>query len=193
MSSTAIGLVVSFCLVTPARPAPALASIPGFAALAPGSSHSSGAIQSRTRDEALAKAASERRKALDGMLGTEARRKLTVAMHEVLDHLARAEDSPDPLPITRGAVNAQFSGATAAQSDLLVFYVLADVARITADEDTLNKRAAPATKKGTEDLKPAEVSRLLHLMDRDSGYTQALSAALKKIASTPDSAVKNLK
>lgn len=152
-----------------------------------------GAFQGATptvhRDNELAKAAAERRRAIDTQLNKDAREKLVAAMHDVLHQQADAEQPTDPEPTARAGVKERFAAATGPQQDLLTFYVLADLARITTDEDTLNKHATESTRSGIHELKKPQIARLLALMDQGAPFAVALRRSLDKIASTPDAIV----
>ena len=70
---------------------------------------------------------------------------------------------------------------------------LAEVARVTVDPDSINKRAPGSTpEKGIQTLSKADVTHLTHLMDRGSSFAAALNASLRRVASIPDSVVQNL-
>lgn len=160
----------------------------------PGRLHAAAAAgpQAATRDAALDKAVTVRRDSIKAELGSAAQKRLAGATQNVLAKLSQPAGVPDAASTARSAVTAAFQRLTPDQTSVLTFYVLAEIARMTTDADTLNKRAAPADQKGIHDLSKDQVARLLHLMDQGSPFAASLRKQLDSTASIPTSVVKDV-
>ena len=134
------------------------------------------------------KAALDRATKIAAVLTAEAKQKLDAPIKLLSDQVGLNPVLGNPGRIARLEVARRFSGTTAEQTDLLNFYVLAEVVR----------RVSPQTPKTDEDagqneLEEAITERQQTALDRGSKLMAALAEALKKIAATPDTAVKDLR
>jgi hypothetical protein len=132
--------------------------------------------------------ATARYRKIDALLQPAAKRKLAAASSKVLKSLAKNSNSGDPLELVRAQVEAQFVGLSADQSDLLSFYVLEDVAQLLAVQDDLKGKLD-----GMNEMSEMTSMRLQMMMDRRSKFISTLSNIMKKISTTQDTLVQNLK
>lgn len=123
------------------------------------------------RDSGVETAASTRQAQLITRLQPEAKAKLHIIAARLLPRLATDGEKADPYALARAEVSRAFIGVSPAQSDLLTFYVLAEVAR-EAEMTSL---------------------RLQMMMDRRSKFMSTLSNILKKSAETQSSLIQNIK
>jgi hypothetical protein len=147
-----------------------------------------GAVHEVNRDLALERAASARSSRLAAVLKPEARGRLDLAARALLAQLDSAPGSADPYALARREVRSRFGRLSAEQSDLLSFYVLAEVARL------LSQPEQPADQRGgMNEMSEMTSLRLQMTMDRRSKFMSALSNIMKKIATTQDALVENVK
>lgn len=123
------------------------------------------------RDSGVEKAAFNRQAQLVTALQPEAKAKLDIIAGRLLPRLATEGEKVDPYALVRAEVSRAFIGVSPAQSDLLTFYVLAEVAR-EAEMTSL---------------------RLQMMMDRRSKFMMILSNIMKKAAETEGALIQNIK
>jgi hypothetical protein len=140
------------------------------------------------RDVKFERAATARYRKIDALLQPEAKRKLAAASSKVLKSLAKNSNSVDPLELVRAQVEAQFVDLSAYQSDLLSFYVLDDVAQLLVVQDDLKGKLD-----GMNEMSEMTSMRLQMMMDRRLKFISTLSNIMKKISTTQDTLVQNLK
>jgi hypothetical protein len=123
------------------------------------------------RDSGVEQAALTRQARLANALRPEAKAKLDLIAGRLVPRLATQGEKADPIALARAEVSRAFIGVSPAQSDLLTFYVLAEVAR-EAEMTSL---------------------RLQMMMDRRSKFMTTLSNILKKSAETQSALIQNIK
>ena len=154
------------------------------------------------RDVELERAISERYNKVMNLLPQEAKRKLAMASRVVLDEIVKRPEPTNLENIVHTEVNRRFSGLSPAQSDLLNFCALADVAqyaarRLDGGQKKANlETAADKTKNDLDSMSEMgemESLRLQMAMDRQSKMMSTLSNILKKISGTADQIIQNIK
>jgi len=146
------------------------------------------AVREVHRDLALEQTASARTRRLAALLQPEAKAKLDLATRALLAHLAADSENADPYAFAQQEVRSKFSQLSGEQSNLLSFYVLAEVARILSDPDELKGKLD-----GMNEMSEMTSLRLQMTMDRRSKFISTLSNIMKKISTTQDTLVQNLK
>lgn len=154
------------------------------------------------RDGKLERAISERYYKIMNLLQPEAKRKLAIAGRAILKQIVKSPEPTNLEKIVRSEVNKRFVGLSAAQSDLLSFCVLADVAqyatkRVAGGDKKANLESPVDTLKNDLDsmseMGEMESLRLQMAMDRLSKMMTTLSNILKKISDTADQITQNIK
>lgn len=141
------------------------------------------------RNVKLENAVSERSRKVTPSLSSETKRKLDAASRAYARSLARAADADDPQLLAEREVRQRFANLTPEQTNLLSFYVMAQTAQqLAAEKDALKEKLDDMS-----DMSEMDSMRLQMAMDRRSKFITALSNLLKKISSTQDSVVQNLK
>ena len=140
------------------------------------------------RDLALEQTASARTLRLAALLQPEAKAKLDLATRALLAHLAADSENADLYAFAQQEVRSKFPQLSGEQSNLLSFYVLAEVARILSDPDELKGKLD-----GMNEMSEMTSLRLQMTMDRRSKFISTLSNIMKKISTTQDTLVQNLK
>ena len=148
------------------------------------------AVRDVHRDLALEQAASARTRRLAALLQPEAKAKLDLATRALIAHLASGpeDEDADPYAFAQQEVRSKFPQLSGEQSNLLSFYVLAEVARILSDPDELKGKLD-----GMNEMSEMTSLRLQMTMDRRSKFISTLSNIMKKISTTQDTLVQNLK
>jgi hypothetical protein len=169
----------------------AIILVVGFPALAqdsrgtPSPSHGAPKVQ---RDITLEQEVFARARGLASLLQPGARAKLENATRGLLARLASGPESVDPYDLAQQEVRSRFTRVSNEQSDLLCFYVLAEVARILTVPDELKGKL------GSEnELSEMTSLRLQMMMDRRSKYISTLSNIMKKIDTTQETLIQNIK
>lgn len=121
-------------------------------------------------------------------LRPEAKTKLSIAVNAVLARLAATSAASDVSSVAFEEVNRQFRRLAGPQSDLLSFYVLAELSRILGTNKELKDRLD-----SMNEMSEMTSLRLQMMMDRRSAFLSTLSNIMKKISSTQDQLVQNLK
>jgi hypothetical protein len=107
---------------------------------------------------------------------------------ELLHRLAATTKKIDPYPLVQNKINAGFQRISEDQFNLLCFYVLAELSRILGDPAELKKKLDSMNEMSEETS-----LRLQMLMDRRSRFMSTLSNIMKKISTTQDDLVQNIK
>lgn len=115
-----------------------LTGLPALAQRNPATVSSPRAVREVHQDFALEQAASTRTHRLAALLQPEAKAKLDLATRALLAQLASGPEDADPYSFAQQEVRSKFPQLSGEQSNLLSFYVLAEVARILSDPDELN-------------------------------------------------------
>jgi len=118
----------------------------------------------------------------------EAKKKLSIAAHAVLSRLAAKPEESDVTAVTTEEVNRQFRGVAGPQSDLLNFYVLAEMSRILTNGKEGNDQMG-----NMNEMSEMSSLRLQMMMDRRSKFISTLSNLMKKISTTQNTIVQNMK
>lgn len=150
-------------------------------------SHTRAAPEVR-RNIDLEQAVFDRADRLKSVLQPGARVKLDLAARGLIAHLASGSGKVDYNSLARREVRSRFGKLSRKQTDLLSFQVLAEVARILTVPDELNKELD-----GIAGMNEEDALRLQKMMDRRSKMMSTLSNMMKKISSTQDGLVQNLK
>lgn len=153
-----------------------------------GGKHKGNDLSGLERDIKLERAAAARYRKIGALLQPEAKRKLAAASSEVLRSLARNSNSSDPLVLVRAQLKPQFESLSDQQTALLSFYVLDDIAQLLVDKEALKKKLDDMN-----EMSEMTSLRLQMMMDRRSKFISTLSNIMKKISTTQDTIVQNLK
>ena len=146
------------------------------------------AVRDVRRDFALEQAAMARNHRLAALLQPEAKAKLDLATRALIAHLASGPEDADPYAFAQQEVRSKFPQLSGEQSNLLSFYVLAEVARILSDPDELKGKLD-----GMNEMSEITSLRLQMMMDRRSKFISTLSNIMKKVSTTQEAVVQNLK
>ena len=146
------------------------------------------AVHEVRRDFTLEQAAFARTHRLKSLLQPGARAKLDLVTREILAHLASGSKNVDLYSLAQQEVHSKFAQISDEQSNLLSFYVLAEVAQILTVPDELKGKLD-----GMNAMSEMTSLRLQMMMDRRSKFIQTLSNTMKKISTTQDALVQNLK
>jgi hypothetical protein len=147
------------------------------------------------RDLKVESAVSARYVGITRLLQPEAKVKLALASRALLEEMVNDCEPTDPYQLALAEVHKQFAGQSAAQSDVLSFYLLADVlqhATTLVDVNKTNERTMNKLDSFSE-LGEMESLRLQMAMDRMSKLMSTLSNLLKKISDTADGIIQNIK
>jgi len=125
---------------------------------------------------------------LTSLLQPGARAKLDLVTRGLLAHLASGSENVDPYALAQQEVRSKFAQLSSEQSNLLSFYVLAEVARILTVPDELKGKL-----RSMNEMSEMTSLRLQMMMDRRSKFISTLSNIMKKISTTQDTLVQNLK
>ena len=119
-----------------------------------------------------------------------ATRKLDQVIRELLVRLASKSENVDPYDFVQQEVHRKFVQLTIEQSNLLSFYVLAEVTRIITVPDELKGKLDIESMGGLSE----EISmRLQMMLDKRSKVIRPISNIMKEISSTQDTLVQNIK
>jgi hypothetical protein len=140
------------------------------------------------RDTSLEQAASARSHRLTGMLQHQARAKLALAARALLVRLASGSENIDLAVLVQQEVHSKFADLSSDQSDLLSFYVLAEVARLLSHQGELKGQL-----EGMNETSETISLRLQMRMDRRSKFISTLSNIMKKVSATQNGIVQNFK
>ena len=146
------------------------------------------AVRDVRRDFTLEQAASARNHRLAALLQPEAKAKLDLATRALLAHLASGPENADPYAFAQQEVHSKFYQLSSEQSNLLSFYVLGEVARILSNPEELKEKLD-----GMNEMSEMTSLRLQMMMDRRSKFISTLNNIMKKISTTQDTLVQNLK
>jgi len=165
-----------------------LTGLPALAQRGSATISSPHAVREVHRDLTLEQAASARTRRLAALLQPEAKAKLDLATRALLAHLAADSENADPYAFAQQEVRSKFPQLSGEQSNLLSFYVLAEVARILSDPDELKGKLD-----GMNEMSEMTSLRLQMMMDRRSKFISTLSNIMKKVSTTQEAVVQNLK
>jgi hypothetical protein len=146
------------------------------------------AVHKVQRDTALEQSAFVRTHKLGSLLQPTARAKLDQVTQGLLAYLASRSENIDPYAFVRQEIRAKFAQLSIEQSNLLSFYVLAEAGRILMDQDKLKGKLD-----GMNEMSEMTSLRLQMLMDRRSKFISTLSNIMRKISTTQDTLVQNIK
>lgn len=146
------------------------------------------AVRDVRRDFALEQAAMARNHRLAALLQPEAKAKLDLATRALIAHLASGPEDADPYAFAQQEVRSKFPQLSGEQSNLLSFYVLAEVARILSDPDELKGKLD-----GMNEMSEMTSLRLQMTMDRRAKFIETLSNIMKKSSTTQETLVQNIK
>ena len=145
-------------------------------------------VQPVSRNFKLEQIAFARTKRLKSILSPDARAKLDPVTERLLDHLATNSRKVDLDSLVQQEIRSKYPKISNEQSNLLSFYVLAEAARIISVQDELKKKLD-----GMNEMSEMTSLRLQMTMDRRSKFISTLSNIMKKISTTQDTLVQNIK
>ena len=145
-------------------------------------------VQEIQRDLKLERVTIDRSHRLQSFLNERDKAKLYRISRELLKHLASTTKTVDLYPLAKNKVEIKFPRISKNQSDLLCFYVLVEVARTLGNQAELKQTLYSMGK-----ISEMDALRLQMLMDRRSKFITTLSNIMKKISSTQDTLIQNLK
>ena len=125
---------------------------------------------------------------IDAALQPQIKSKIELIARKLLDQFSRAKDEPDAYAIVQSEVHLVFPQLTPRQSELMSFHALAETARMITDRG--NARQRPES---MNELSDSTSLRLQMMMDQRSKFMSTLSNILKKISSTDESILQNMK
>ena len=149
---------------------------------------SPGTVREVRRDFTLEQAALARAQRLASLIQPEAKAKLDLATRTLLAHLASGPENADPYAIAQQEVRSKFARLSTEQSNLLTFYVLAEAARLLSHPDESKRKLD-----SMNEMSEMTSLRLQMTMDRRSKFITTLSNIMKKISTTQDTLVQNIK
>lgn len=165
-----------------------LAGLPALAQSSPATASPPRAVHEVRRDFTLEQTAFARTHRLKSLLQPGARAKLDLVTRRLLSHLASGSENVDLYALAQQEVRSKFAQISSEQSNLLSFYVLAEVARILTVPDELKGKLA-----GMNEMSQTDSLRLMMMVDRGSKFIETLSTIMKKISTTEDTLVQSLK
>ena len=165
-----------------------LVSVPALAQRNSVTTISPRAVSEIHRDFALEQAVTARSHRLEALLQPEAKAKLDLASRALLAHLASGPENAHPYVFAQQEVHRKFPHVSNEQSDLLSFYVMAEVARIISNPGELKKNLDDMN-----EMSEMTSLRLQMTMDRRSKFIETLSNIMKKISTTQDTVTQNVK
>jgi hypothetical protein len=120
---------------------------------------------------------------IEKALNPKAKEKCAAVAKKYLTAQSGRQAATSPEPIARREVRIAFPGVSAKQEDLLVFYLLANVAAQLLPFEAANR----------EKMSEMSSLRLQMTMDRRAKIIKTLSSVMKKISTTQDTLVQNMK
>ena len=144
-------------------------------------------MQEVNRNFRLERAALTRTNRLKTLLHSETKARLDIVTKELIVYLASGSRNIDIGSFTQQGISNKFTKISNEQSNLLSFYVLAEVARILGMPNELKKLDS------MNDMSEMRSLRLQMTMDRRSKFISTLSNIMKKITNTQDTLVQNIK
>jgi hypothetical protein len=165
-----------------------LVGSPALAQSSRATASSPGTVREVRRDFTLEQAALARGQRLASLIQPEAKVKLDLAARTLLAHLASGSENADPYAIAQQEVRSKFARLSTEQSNLLSFYILAEAARLLSHPDELKGKL-----NGMNEMSEMTSLRLQMTMDRRPKFISTLSNMLKKISTTQDTLVQNIK
>lgn len=143
--------------------------------------------QEVSRNFRLERAALTRTNRLKKLLHSETKARLDIVTKELIVHLASGSRSIDIGTFTQQGISNKFTRLSNEQSNLLSFYVLAEAARILGTPNELKKLDS------MNEMSEMNSLRLQMTIDRRSKFISTLSNIMKKISTTQDTLVQNIK
>jgi len=140
------------------------------------------------RDFALEAAVQDRSQKIAAFIHPKSKAKLDSAARALVRRLAKDSKNEDPLPLAKQEVLNRFDRLSAEQLNLLSFFVLAEASGLLPQPDQSKEKLS-----GVSEMSEMTSLRLQMLMDRRSKIMSTLSNILKKISTTQDMIVQNLK
>ena len=144
--------------------------------------------QQAQRNQNLEQSVAARAEQLQTVLKPGVKAKLDQLSLALQQRITSSSGPVDFYPIVQQDVRGSFPRLTEEQSDLLCFYVLADV----AEKLSLAMNSA-GVRNGTNEMSEMTSLRLQMTMDRRSKFISTLSNIMSKVSTTQDSLVQNIK
>jgi len=140
------------------------------------------------RDFALEAAVQDRSQKIAAFIHPKSKAKLDGAARALVRRLAIGSENQDPLPLAKQEVLNRFGRLSAEQLNLLSFFVMAEASKILSQPDQAHEKLS-----GMNEMSEMTSLRLQMTMDRRSKFISTLSNLMKKISTTQDTIVQNLK
>ncbi|MEN8118575.1 MAG: hypothetical protein ABFS16_16450 [Bacteroidota bacterium] len=125
---------------------------------------------------------------IDGLLTPDVKKQLDKITQELFNKMVSETNSVDYDSFVKTKLRRNFKNLSEEQSNLLEFHVLSEVAQIISDQDELESKL-----NNMNEMSEMTSLRLQMTMDRRSKFISTLSQIMKKISSTQDSLVQNIK
>jgi hypothetical protein len=145
-------------------------------------------VQPVSRNFKLEQIAFARSKRLKSILNPDTRAKLDPVTERLLGHLATNSRKVDLDSLVQQEIRSKYPKISNEQPNLLSFYVFAEAARIISVQDDLKNKLD-----GLNEMSEMNSLRLQMTMDRRSKFISTLSNIMKKISTTQDTLVQNIK
>ena len=155
---------------------------------APAAPVSSRAVMVVNRNIALEQSAVARKQRIDSFLQPATKVRLDQVIRKLLSCLASGPENVDLFAFVQTVLHRSFPRLSIEQSNLFSFYVLAETARLLTVPDELKGKLD-----GMNEMSEMTSLRLQMMMDRRSKFISTLSNIMKKVGTTQDSLVQNLK
>ena len=140
------------------------------------------------RDFALEQAVSARAHRLEALLQPEAKAKLYLASQALLAYLASGPENAHPFAFAQQEVNSRFPHASCEQSNLLSFYVMAEVTLILANPEELKNKLEDMNKMSKENQLGVQ-----RAMGMQKNMMETLIKIMEKLSAANDTVVQNLR
>ncbi|NTW81942.1 MAG: hypothetical protein HGB36_01035 [Chlorobiaceae bacterium] len=145
-------------------------------------------VDQQDHDINLEQSVFRRKNRLGAILQPSARKKLDLAAKKLVSLLAKDPEHMDLYTVVRREIGKGFSNLSIDQGNLLVFYVLAESAMLISGRENLKSGA-----ESIGELSEMASLRLQIAMDRQSKFMRTLSNMMRKISTTQDAMVQNIK
>jgi len=146
------------------------------------------ARQTLQRNHTLERKVFDRTGRISARLQPKTRKALDQTAQKLLERLVSTPQKRDLYADAQQEIHKNFPRISRDQADLLTLYLLGEVAKVLADPDKLRERLD-----GMNELSEMTSLRLQMTMDRRSKFIATLSQIMKKIATTQDTLVQNIK
>jgi len=140
------------------------------------------------RNIALEQSVVARKQRVESFLQPATKARLDQVIRKLLSCLASGSENVDLYAFVQTELQSSFPRLSIEQSNLFSFYVLAETARLLTAQDELKGKLD-----SMNEMSEMTSLRLQMMMDRRSKFISTLSNIMKKISTTQDSLVQNIK